>query len=141
MKTRIFSLFMCVCLLFASMIPIMANAEESAIQPRLTYIQTATVMLSPVDDDTLNVYCSMDADNSTVTSCYIKYTVQKKGFLGLSWSDKISGSLTTGTYYADVDRDITGFSSGTYRLKVELTAKTSSGQSETITVYSSEQKL
>ncbi|MBO5417979.1 MAG: hypothetical protein J6A50_05170 [Clostridia bacterium] len=141
MRIRIFSLMLCVCLLFTSMIPVMASAEEATVQPRLTYIQTATVMLSPVDDDTLNVYCSMDADNSTVTNCYIKYTVQKKGFLGLSWSDKISGSLSTGTYYATVSRNITGFSSGTYRLKVELTAKTSSGQSETITVYSSEQKL
>ena len=140
MKTRIFSLFMCVCLLFTSMVPIMASAEEPVVQPRLTYIQTAAGRLLKVDDDTLNVFGSMEcADN--VIKCYIKYTVQKKGFLGLSWSDKISGSLTTGTNYADVSRNITGFSSGTYRLKTEFTATTSSGQSETITVYSQECKL
>lgn len=140
MKTRIFCLMMCVCLLFTSMIPVMASAEESVVQPRLTYIQTAAGGLSPVDDTTLNVYCSMDGDDNVV-KCYIKYTVQKKGFLGLSWSDKISGSLTTGTYYASVSRNITGFSSGTYRLKTEYTATTRSGQSETITVYSQECKL
>ena len=140
MKTRIFSLMMCVCLLITSMIPVMASAEESAIQPRLTYIQTAMGALVPVNSNTLNVYCSMDGEDNVV-KCYIKFTVQKKGFLGLSWSDKISGSMTTGTYYADVDRNITGFSSGTYRLKTEFTATTSSGQSETITVYSQECKL
>lgn len=140
MKTRIFSLMMCVCLLFTSMIPVMASAEESVVQPRLTYIQSAAGRLLKVDDDTLNVYGSMNCDNSVI-KCYIKYTVQKKGFLGLSWSDKISGSLTTGTSHADVSRNITGFSSGTYRLKTEFTATTSSGQSETITVYSQECKL
>ena len=140
MKTRIFCLFMCICLFVTAMVSVMASAEESTIQPRLTYIQTASGGLAPVDSTTLNVHCSMNGEDN-VTKCYIKYTVQKKGFLGLSWSDKISGSLTTGTYYASVSRNITGFSSGTYRLKAEYTATTSSGQSETITVYSQECKL
>lgn len=140
MKTRIFCLMMCVCLLVTSMVPVMASAEESAIQPRLTYIQTATIRLTPVDSNTLNAYCSMDGEDNVV-KCYIKFTVQKKGFLGLSWSDKISGSIMSDTYYAVTSRNITGFSSGTYRLKAEYTATTSSGQSETITVYSQECKL
>lgn len=146
MKKRIISILLCACMLVTCILPVMSNAEESSsgnsqIMPRLTYIVTATTgLIADSNANSLQALCNLQGQ-PTVTKLYVKYTFQKKGFLGLSWSDEYTGTYSvSGDDILILDRTFTGFSNGTYRLKAEYSAYYYD-QCETITVYSAEKKL
>lgn len=146
MKKRIISILLCACMLVTCILPVMSNAEESSsgtsqIMPRLTYIISATCTLA-VDSNanSLTALCDLQG-YPEVTKLYVRYTFQKKGFLGLSWSDEYTGTYSvSGEDWLVLNRTFTGFSNGTYRLKAEFSAYYYD-QCETITVYSAEKKL
>ena len=146
MKKKFISVLLCACMLVTCMLPVMSNAEEtmssnSQIMPRLTYIITASsTLIADSDTNSLEAICDLQGV-PTVTKLYVKYTFQKKGFLGLSWSDEYTGTYSvTGDDLLVLHRTLSGFSNGTYRLKAEFSAYYYD-QCETITVYSAEKKL
>lgn len=79
---------------------------------------------------------------SNVTQISLTQTLQK--FWGLwIWNDVDNASWTDNsmTNGIDASHNKNGLSSGTYRVKAVFTITTSSGQTETITIYSSERTI
>ena len=69
-------------------------------------------------------------------------TLQKEGLFWI-WSDVDDAEWTKSVSVATIAMTNTksGLSTGTYRLKTEFTLTNSSGETETITVYSTEEEL
>jgi len=111
-------------------------SEESAIQPRLTYINNAAITLSITTSGT--AYCVVDVQGySNVTKVYIKMTLQK--YTVLWWSKVESWEATF--------NDVTGYisetaqvGSGRYRVKMETTVYSGSDYEE-FTEFSQEKKV
>lgn len=80
--------------------------------------------------------------NSDVVQIHAQQTLQKHVSLwiwddvkGASWSGTVNGRIIS------LSNTKSGLSSGTYRLKTTFTLTTSSGKTETITVYSDEKTV
>ena len=77
--------------------------------------------------------------NSTVTSVTATQTLEQQGFLwswssvsGASWTKTVSGKNLT------LEKNKSGLTSGTYRLRTVFTLTSNTGTTEEITVYSNE---
>lgn len=80
--------------------------------------------------------------HSDVKSCKVVQTLEKKWGLWI-WNE-VDGASWTKTVYSDTIRlsnTKSGLDSGTYRLKSVFTLKSSSGDTEKITVYSDEKTV
>jgi hypothetical protein len=118
--------------------------------------------LSSINDDEIiseyenasDVYSTLSVSSATarcrsycvgynnVTQISVTQTLQK--FWGLwIWNDVDSASWTDSSMSNGIDASHSkhGLSSGTYRLKSEFTLRTQNGQTETITIYSSEKSV
>ncbi len=118
--------------------------------------------LSPINGDEIiseyenasDVYSALSISSTTatcrsycvgysyVTQISVTQTLQK--FWGLwIWNDVDNASWTDNAMSNGIDasHNKNGLSSGTYRVKAVFTLTTSSGQTETITIYSSEKAV
>lgn len=79
--------------------------------------------------------------NFEVTKIVINQYLQKKS--DSSWGTVPNGSWTktVNTFVGSAENTKSSLSSGTYRLKTVFTVTTKTGQSETITVYSTEKTI
>ncbi len=136
MKNRILCALLCACIFVTAMFPVSVNAEERTnSNARLTYIAAAMTSIENVYG-VANCFASFDA-YPEVTKFNIKMYLEKKGFLGLYWSEVES---TSHTFYVTSDvceRNWNFDGNGRYRVRAVYTAYCGT-DSETITGYSGE---
>ena len=87
-------------------------------------------------------YCTSSASGNDVVSITVEQTLQKQGFLWL-WYDVPDGSwmTTVNRNTISVDNTKDDLSDGKYRLKSVFTLTDSTGETETITIYSAEKSV
>lgn len=131
---------------FAAISAVSVNAAASiaptyeSIYSVSPYYETASAATSTLTISGTTAKCeSKSIGHSDVKSCTVEQTLEKYWGLwiwneveGASWSDTIS------SVSGIVTNSKSGLESGTYRLKSVFTVTTSSGETETITVYSDE---
>ena len=108
------------------------------------YYQTASNVVSTLTITGTTAKCeSKVVGHSDVTKCTIQQTLEKHSGWFWIWNnvDGANWTYTITSSSAKVTNNISGLSNGTYRLKSVFTLTTSSGKSETITVYSSEKTI
>ena len=107
------------------------------------YYETASAAISTLTISGTTAKCeSKLIGHSDVKSCTVEQTLEKYWGLwiwneveGASWSDTIS------SVSGIVTNSKSGLESGTYRLKSVFTLTSSSGKTETITIYSAENTI
>lgn len=87
-------------------------------------------------------YCTSEAYGADAVSITVEQTLQKQGFLWL-WYGVDDGSWTTTVNKSAilVDNTKDDLSDGKYRLKSVFTLTDSTGETETITIYSAEKSV
>lgn len=87
-------------------------------------------------------YCTSSASGIDTVSITVEQTLQKQGFLWLwyevpdaSWTTTVDGNIIS------VDNIKDDLSDGKYRLKSVFTLTDSTGETETITIYSAEKTV
>ena len=100
-----------------------------AVTPRWSYIRA----ISPTIDTSSDTYLTTVGCVSDVTKIEVKLELYQKGILG-SYSKKDSHSGTINGSGGVISSSYDMNPSKTYRLDVTVTATTSSGQTETVTV-------
>ncbi len=87
--------------------------------------------------------CRSDADGCNVVSITVEQTLEKHSGWFWIWNsvDGANWTKTVNLNSISMSNTKSGLSSGTYRLKSVFTLTSSSGKTETITVYSEEKKI
>lgn len=87
--------------------------------------------------------CRSDADGCNVVSITVEQTLEKHSGWFWIWNsvDGANWTKTVNLNSISMSNTKSGLSSGTYRLKSVFTLTSSSGKTETITVYSDEKKV
>jgi hypothetical protein len=105
----------------------------------LDYVLVQTASNSLTISGTTATCSSIVIGNSTVISVSATQTLEKQGFLwswsdvsGATWSKTVSGKKLT------LEKDKSGLSNGTYRVRTVFTLTSNNGSTETITTYSNE---
>lgn len=124
-------------------LPVTASANSFSrviVQP---YYEKANNAWSEVSLSATNAICkSYVSGSSDVVKITAEQYLQKQGFLWI-WTTYDGAEWTKTVNYNSLTMSNTksGLSSGTYRLKSVFTLTSSSGKTETITVYSDEKKV
>ena len=140
MWKKIIGLMLSVVCVFSAMVNVSAQGIESAAEQYEPPIHVNMAYTKSTRADLTISYGQASATavfygyNGITTKVTITMTLQKKGLLGLWWSDELSWTETFNYYNATMNRN-TGVSGGTYRVKAVYTAY-SGTNSETITEYS-----
>ena len=113
------------------------SPDDSEVAPLLQFTQNTTTILT-VSGGQASATASFSGYKGTTTKVVITMTLQKKGFLGLWWSDETSWTETFNSYNASMNRKHS-VSDGTYKVKAEYVAYSGS-KNETVTDYSKEVK-
>ena len=142
---KCFAFLLSVFMMFSS-ISIPASAEtvtydsDEEISPAYEYADTAKSLLSISANSAECI--SRCTSSSDVVHITVEQTLQK--FWGLwVWND-VDGALWTATERGSSISAVNtqnGLTSGTYRLKSVFTLTSSSGKTETITIYSTEKSI
>ncbi len=121
-------------------VPYEQEVTASSITPRYSIALTASSYLS-ISSGTANCTSTAMGETDTVKiSC--TQTLEKKSVIGVYYS--VSGASWTATVNLrkiTVSNTKSNLDSGTYRLKSVYTLTKTNGESETITVYSSEKTV
>lgn len=113
------------------------SSGDSEIAPLLQYTKSFKTALS-ISGGQASATANLKGYNGNTTKIVITMTLQKKGLLGLWWSDEASWTETFYSYNASMNRKHS-VSDGTYKVKAEYVAYSGS-KSETVTDYSEEIK-
>ncbi len=129
-------------ILLTSSISLHADAKQTStivideVAPAYEYANQAFSELSVSSDTAL---CSSSCTgNISVVKVTVEQTLQKRGGLFWLWND-VAGAIwskTNNSRSITISKSKSGLESGTYRLKSVFTLTSSSGDTETITVYS-----
>lgn len=113
---------------------------DDVISPAYEYADSVSSRLY-ISEQTAT--CRSDADGCNVVSITVEQTLEKHSGWFWIWNsvDGASWTKTVSTNTIRLSNTKTGLSSGTYRLKSVFTLTSSSGKTETITVYSDEKKI
>lgn len=140
MWKKIIGLMLSVVCVFSAMVNVSAQGLESVaeqyeppIHVNMAYTKSTATTLA-VSSGQASASARFTGYPGTTTKVSITMTLQKKGLLGLWWSDESSWTETFNYYNATMNRSA-NVSSGTYRVKAVYTAY-SGANSETITEYS-----
>lgn len=114
----------------------LAGGENMVINPCWAYINGTITTLSISGSGVATGTSKITGYSGTTTKVHITMTLQKKGFLGLFWTDVSQWSQTFNNYYGTLSKTY-NVSGGTYRVRAVYVAYRDSS-SETITAYSSE---
>lgn len=123
-------------------VAVSAPTDKSTYSASL-YYETASAAISTLTISGTTAKCeSKLIGHSDVKSCKVEQTLEKYWGLwiwnevkGASWSDTIS------SVSGIVTNSKSGLESGTYRLKSVFSVITSSGETESITIYSDEKTI
>ncbi len=104
--------------------------------------EIATSASSTLTFSSSTATCYSRCTGASTVSITAVQTLQKEGLFWI-WSDVDDAEWTKTVNVASIVMSNTksGLDSGTYRLKAEFTLTNSSGETETITVYSSEKEI
>ena len=140
MWKKVIAVLVSVTLLCTSFLCVSAqtvSSDNAEIAPLLQFTKNTTTILV-ISGGQASAAASFSGDKGTTTKVVITMTLQKKGFLGLWWSDEASWTETFNSYNASMNRKHS-VSDGTYKVKAEYVAYSGS-KSETVTDYSNEVK-
>ena len=114
--------------------------SDDVISPAYEYADSVSSRLY-ISEQTAT--CRSDADGCNVVSITVEQTLEKYSGWFWIWNNVDGASWTKTVNYNSISMSNTksGLSSGTYRLKSVFTLTSSSGKTETITVYSEEKKI
>lgn len=123
LKKIMFACMLCVCILFTSLSTsvIVYAEDETAVEPRMTYIISYSTQLSISSTGVATITGDV-IGNSNVTSSYVKCTLQMS--VGGGWVDVKSWENSSSTPAAAVGVDYQLSSRGTYRVSMECRANT-----------------
>lgn len=124
MKKRLFRI-----LSISLMLTFILSICASAVTPRWTFLYSITPDISK-SNDTYGIIVNAD---TSVTSIDVELVLKKKGLLGV-YTKKASYSATINNCSGRVFSTYDMSTNDEYKLIATITAKTSSGQSETVTV-------
>lgn len=141
-KRFLFSALLISVLSFSAMQPLSyadATSDMSLIEPYYNSDARAGTQLK-IQGTTATCFSSIRSDEAVEIAA--EQTLQKQGFLWI-WGgvDGASWTKTLSADYVSMSNIASGLESGLYRLKTEFTLTLSSGKTETITVYSNEQRV
>ena len=125
------------CTLFFCVSAQTFSSYNAEIAPFSQFTKNTTTILV-ISGGQASAAASFSGYKGTTTKVVITMTLQKKGFLGLWWSDEASWTETFNSYNASMNRKHS-VSDGTYKVKAEYVAYSGS-KSETVTDYSNEVK-
>ena len=113
---------------------------DDVISPAYEYADSVSSRLY-ISEQTAT--CRSDADGCNVVSITVEQTLEKHSGWFWIWNsvDGASWTKTVNLNSISMSNTKSGLSSGTYRLKSVFTLTSSSGKTETITVYSDEKKV
>ena len=140
MWKKVIAVLVSVTLLCTSFLCVSAqtvSSDNAEIAPLLQFTKNTTTILV-ISGGQASAAASFSGYKGTTTKVVITMTLQKKGFLGLWWSDEASWTETFNSYNASMNRKHS-VSDGTYKVKAEYVAYSGS-KSETVTDYSNEVK-
>ena len=138
MWKKVIAVLVSVTLLCTSFLCVSAqtvSSDNAEIAPLLQFTKNTTTILV-ISGGQASAAASFSGYKGTTTKVVITMTLQKKGFLGLWWSDEASWTETFNSYNASMNRKHS-VSDGTYKVKAEYVAYSGS-KSETVTDYSEE---
>lgn len=113
---------------------------DDVISPAYEYADSVSSRLY-ISEQTAT--CRSDADGCNVVSITVEQTLEKHSGWFWIWNsvDGANWTKTVNLNSISMSNSKSGLSSGTYRLKSVFTLTSSSGKTETITVYSEEKKV
>lgn len=113
---------------------------DDVISPAYEYADSVSSRLY-ISEQTAT--CRSDADGCNVVSITVEQTLEKYSGWFWIWNnvDGANWTKTVNLNSISMSNTKSGLSSGTYRLKSVFTLTSSSGKTETITVYSEEKKV
>ena len=116
------------------------SSPDYGIAPAYEYADNPTSKLT-ISGQTAN--CQSDADGFDTVSITVEQTLEKYSGWFWIWNnvDGASWTKTVNTNSISMSNSKSGLSSGTYRLKSVFTLTSSSGKTETITIYSAEKSI
>ena len=114
--------------------------SDDVISPAYEYADSVSSRLY-ISEQTAT--CRSDADGCNVVSITVEQTLEKHSGWFWIWNsvDGANWTKTVNLNSISMSNTKSGLSSGTYRLKSVFTLTSSSGKTETITVYSEEKKV
>ncbi|HZK35297.1 MAG TPA: hypothetical protein VFD33_08305 [Bacillota bacterium] len=122
-----------------------ANASDPTnldmlISPQMSYTNSFTTILT-IDKSSGTAYSAaiFTGYSHLTTKIQIRLTLQKRGLLGLWWTDVETWTGTFYRFYGDMERVRPNLKKGTYRAKGTFTAY-SGNDSESYTLYSENKK-
>lgn len=133
-------LYLCISLSVPTFAAETHGNENETIVPMYEIATEATSRLG-ISGNT--AYCTSEANTDDIVSISVEQTLEK--YSGLLW---IWNEVDGATWSSSANRNSitaynskSGLSSGKYRLKSVFTLRNSSGETETITVYSDEKSI
>lgn len=143
MKVKLLATVLSAVLCFSAVQPVTYAAAASSavgqVEPCFT-VEANTKTELKIQGNTATCYSSINAEDTVKITA--EHTLQKQGFLWI-WGG-VDGANRTKTVSANnmsMSNTVGGLDSGLYRLKTVFTLTLSSGKTETITVYSNEQRI
>jgi hypothetical protein len=143
-KRKILSLVMAVCMLSVCSVSTGAQIPDlttvvvydggGLVTPFFAYTSSTATTLSISNSGVATAGARLTGYPGITTQVRITMTLQKRGFLGLTWSDEVTWSQTFNSHSGTLSRQH-NVGSGTYRVKAVYVAF-SGNNSETITSYS-----
>lgn len=134
--------FICICSAFS----IPSYAEEMSPYEENEIVSEYSIAISPISLLAINqgtATCTSRTNGGDCIQISVTQTLQKYSGWFWSWDDvpNASWSKSVNLNSISLSNSKSGLSSGTYRLMSVFTLVNSSGQTETITVYSSERTI
>lgn len=134
---------------FVAMSAVSVNATASVVPTSeiiysvSPYYETASDAVSTLTVSGTTAYCASSTRGVDTVKITVEQTLEKHSGWFWIWNDVdgASWTKTVNTNTIRLSNTKTGLSSGTYRLKSVFTLTSSSGKTETITVYSDEKKI
>lgn len=114
--------------------------ENELIIPMYEIAAETTSLLNIIGN---TAYCTSKSSSDDIVSISVEQTLEKYSGLLWIWNevDGAKWSSTANRNSISVYNSKSGLSSGKYRLKSVFTLRNSSGETETITVYSAEKNI
>ena len=132
-------LLLCTSLTASAYAETTSSVVESDIAPAY---EVAVNVISNLSISGQTAYCKSEANGIDAVSITVEQTLQKQGFLWVWYGvDGASWKTTVNRNSISVVNTKSGLSSGKYRLKSVFTLIDSTGEKETITVYSAEKSI
>lgn len=146
MGIKKFSVILCILVGLSACLNIQASAEsayffmDSSVSP---YYENANNPISSLRISGNTAYCTSTTDGTDVVKITVEQTLEKHSGWFWIW-DTVDGASWTKTVNKSTisfSNTKSGLSSGTYRVKSVFTLTSTSGKTETFTIYSEEKTV